>query len=316
MNLFKLFTAKPQDWMEFGALFEGEGGSQGGGDGGQGGQAGAGDQGAGAGGMFQELATKKGLGSPDDLAKIYIDGEKEMGRRQSVIDSVKTQLEAGGYEMDNTGKIQKKPDQGGQFQQPYPQQGQQGQQQYYPQQQQQTYDAYGNPINAQPQQDQIFDLNGMPITNQLDRQLAMMPVSQRTAYVTNALMDQREKQQTSSFKNEQDVLNTPEAKGFEADVRNVMMQVPLAQRADKKMWDDALLRVKGMRYEQAMKNAGQDGVNQFLNKDQIQGAGGQGAGQGGAGGAQMTQTQRDGYKYYQLNYPGMFKDEAHYLSRC
>jgi len=89
-----------------------------------------------------------------------------------------------------------------------------------------------------------------------------------------------------------------------------MRSLPLAQRADKKSWEDALLRVKGMRYDQAIKNAGQQGVDQFLNKEGLQVP----AGSGGEGSATtLTPDQEQVFRYYQQNMPGMFKDKSHFL---
>ncbi len=264
--------------------------------------------------VYDELVGKKGLKSNEDLAKIYVDAEKEGGRRQSVLDTVKTNLEKHGYTMNDKGDIL---DKQGQVVQPQaqpaaqPQPGQPGYVQPAYSQPQSQVDAYGNPVQ---QQDPIYDLNGNAITNPIDRQLAMMPLSQRLGFVTNTILDQREKQQGAAFNNDRDVLSKPEAKGFEADVRTVMAQVPLAQRADKKAWDDALLRVKGMKFDNMIKSAGGDAIQQFINKDGAQTPVGQGAGAGG--GSKLSVEQRVTYDYYKANFPAMFKDEDHFLSRC
>jgi hypothetical protein len=124
------------------------------------------------------------------------------------------------------------------------------------------------------------------------------------------MLDQREKLQASTYQAEAEVLSKPEAKGFEDDVKKVMQNLPLPQRANKQAWEDALLRVKGMRYDQAIKSAGQQGVEEFINKGSLHVPSGQG-GEGGA--ASLNAEQEQIYRYYQQNHPGMFKDKASFL---
>jgi hypothetical protein len=233
---------------------------------------------------YKDLQTKKGFKTEEDLAKSYVEAEQTLGRKQAAIDKVKQQLESQGYTLNDDGTISQV--QGGFQQQPQ-----------YPQQPQETvYDPY----------------TGQAITDPIALQLAKLPVGQREAVVFNAMLEQREKQQRDSYQAEAEVLSKPEAKGFEDDVKKVMMQLPVAQRADKKNWEDALLRVKGMQYDQMAKNMGQEAVHQFLNKENIQNIPGTGA---GSGGVSTTDEEESAWKYYQERNPGLFKDKAHFLKR-
>ena len=251
---------------------------------------------------FDTLMSQKGFKSNDDVAKSYREAESTLHRTQNTFSTVKQQLESHGYTVDDKGNIISDPNQ----QSPYGQPNQQLPGQTY---QQDQYNQYGN-----QQQEPIYDpYTGQQITNQIDAQLAQMPLSQRMAFVYNAMADQREKQQRDSFNAEQEVLSSEGAKGFEDDVRRVMQQVPLAQRTKKESWKDALLKVKGMKYDDAIRNASQQGVDNFLNKEGIQSIP---AGQGtGEGSVKLTAQQEQTYKWYQDNHPGMFKDRKHFASR-
>jgi hypothetical protein len=240
---------------------------------------------------MEALKQKKGWKSNEEVVRFAEETEKSFSRQQNITNKVKQQLESAGYTIDDEGNVKTK-----EPAQPsgYPPQGQSGQ-----------YPPQGQP------QETIYDpYTGIPITDPLSLQLARMPVGQREAFIVNAMLDQREKQSQMAFQADQEVLTKPEAKGFEEDVRKVMQALPLAQRADKKSWEDALLRVKGMRYDQAMKNAGQQGVEQFLNKEGIQmptGSGGDGSG------ASLNSEQEQAFQWYAKNQPGLFKDRAHFL---
>lgn len=241
---------------------------------------------------YKDLQQKKGIKSEEDLAKIYVDAEKELGRHQNVTSKVKKQLEGAGYTIDDEGNVKPldQPPTYGAGQQPYQQ-----------------------PNAGNQPQETIYDpYTGQPITDPIALQLARMPVGHREAFVFNAMLEQREKQQTASYQAESEVLSKPEAKGFEDDVRKVMQQLPLVQRANKQSWEDALLRVKGMRYDQAIKNAGEQGVNQFINRASIQTPEGS---SGGGQGAGLTQEQEEHYQWYVKNKPGLFKDRAHFAKR-
>ena len=249
---------------------------------------------------FESLKTTKGMKNDDEFAKSYTEAEVELGRRQTKLDTVKTQLETQGFTLDDSGNVV----QIGNMP-PIHQQNQQNQQ---PQ-----YDPYAWPTPGQNQgqgQDPIYDpYTGLQITNPLDLQLAQLPVGQRTAVVVDAMLTQRDKQNHSSSLAENKVLSEPGAKGFEADVRKVMMNLPLNQRSDEKQWQDALLKVKGMRYDAAMKSAGKEGVDAFINKENAQGMPSSG---GGKGGIKLSVDEESTFKWYQDNRPGMFKDKAHF----
>ena len=244
-------------------------------------------------GIFDELKAKKGWKDNDAVAKSYTEIESEAGRRQTIIDNAKKNLEAQGVTLDDKGNLI------------YPTG------QPYQQPTQQSYgQPYGQPSYGQPEP--VYDpYTGQQLTNPIDIQLAQLPPSQRTAVVVNAIVEQREKFQSDAFINEQEILSKPEAKGFEEDVRKVMMQVPLQYRADKKQWENALLRVKGARYDSDRKNWSQQGVDEFINKE-----GNQNIGEPstvGTGGVKLTTEQEQTWQYYKTNYPSMFKDKAHFL---
>jgi len=241
--------------------------------------------------VYEELRTKKGFKTEEELAKIYVDAEKSLGKHQNITTKVKQQLQAAGYTIDDEGNVvASAPVDSG-----FP--GVPG--------------VPGTPGAPATPGEPIYDpYTGAQITDPIAIQLARMPVGHREAFIVNAILNQRDTQQESSIQAEVDILSKPEAKDFADDVKSVMQRLPLAQRADKKAWEDALLKVKGMRYDEALKNAGKEGVTSYLNK-----AGNQTpAGGGGGGGAvALSSEQEQTYSYYQKNYPTMFKDKAHFL---
>lgn len=241
--------------------------------------------------LYQDLQQKKGIKSEEDLAKLYTDAEKELGRKQNLTNKVKQQLENAGYTLDDEGNITQG-QQGGHYQPPQPPQ----QPGYYP---------------PQPPPETVYDpYSGQPITDPIALQLARMPMGQREAFIVNAMLDQREKQQVASFQADQEVLSKPEAKGFEEDVRKYMQTVPLQQRANKAEWEKALWEVKGKRYDQDRLKWSQQGVNEFINRDINQLPAG---GSGGSGsGASLSSDQEQTYQWYARNQPGLFKDRAHF----
>lgn len=255
-------------------------------------QSGAGQQPAAK--PIDTFVQKKGIKSIDDIPKMYEDTEASLHRTNQKIQNLKQQVEQnsnGSMTVDDNGNLIQNPS----FQGQPNYQGQGGQQGGY-QQQEVVYDPY----------------TGQPLTDPVAIQLARMPLGAREVTVFSALLDQREKQQSMSYQAEQKVLNSPDAKGFENDVRSVMNQLPLNKRADEKEWQDALLRVKGMKFEEMRKQAGQEGVDNFLNKQSFQSMPAQAGGQSGV---QLTQEQEQAYKWYAENQPGMFKDRQHFLSR-
>jgi len=246
--------------------------------------------------IYSDLKTKKGFKDEEALAKSYIEAEQSLGKHQNITSKVKQQLESAGYTIDDDGNIKQAGQPAGQPS-GYPPAG-------YPQQ-----SGYGQPA-GQPAETVYDPYTGQPITDPIALQLAKMPVGHREAFIVNAMLEQREKLQTASYTAESEIMAKPETKGFEDDVRKVMQQLPLQHRANKQTWEDALLRVKGMRYDAAMKNAGQQGVDQFINREVIQVP----AGSGGAGsGASLSQDQEQTYQWYAKNQPGLFKDRGHFL---
>lgn len=232
---------------------------------------------------YEQLAAKKGFKSHDDLATSYEALEPELGRSKTAIDKAKKQLESAGYTMDDDGTIKPK-EQG----QPYQALGQ------YQQQTPDIYDPYTGQVIADP----------------IARQLAGMPLGQREAYIFNAMQDQRDKQTSASYQADSEVTSKPEAKGFEDDLRKAMNSKPLAQRADKAIWEQTLWQVKGQRYDTDLKNASAMGVDNFLNKASTQGL----STTGGTDttGVRLNPDQEQQFRWYQQNKPGLFKDRKQF----
>jgi hypothetical protein len=237
--------------------------------------------------IYKDLQAKKGFKSEEDLAKSYVEAEQSLGKHQNITNKVKQQLESQGYTIDDEGNVKPMGQPAGQPPN-YPPQG-------------------GYPPQGQPQETIYDPYTGTPITDPIALQLARMPVGHREMFIVNAMLEQREKQQRDAYQADTDVLSRPEAKGFEEDVRKVMQALPLQERAKKQSWEDALWRVIGMRYHQDKKNFAQQGVEQFINKDNLQRPDGSGAGGGGAG---LSPDQEQQYQWYAKNQPGLFKDRA------
>jgi len=248
--------------------------------------------------VFDELKTKKGIKDPEHLAKIYTDLEKGYGEKQNAYNSAKQNLETqtqGLYTLDDKGTmvLTDKGKQHQQYQQQFGQQSNQGQ--YGQQQDTSMYDPY----------------TGQPITDPIALKLAQLPFGQREMFLINAVAEQREKQQIASFQNETEILSGEEAKGFEQDVKKVMMSLPLQQRADKEAWKRALLQVKGARYDTDKQNWGQQANDNLLNKMGNQGL--PPAGQSGGGGSQLPPDLEYQYQQYEKNRPGFFKNREEFL---
>jgi len=246
---------------------------------------------------FDELRTKKGFKDNDSFAKSYTEVEQSYGRTQNALNTAKQNLETqsqGMYTLDDKGGMVLT-EKGQQYQQ---------QQQYQPQQ----------PNYQQPAQEEIYDpYSGKPITDPATRQFLMQyGPGQREAVLFNAMAEQREVQQRSAFQHETEVLSTEAAKGFEQDVKKVIMQLPLAQRADKKSWENALLQVKGARYDQDKQNWGQQANTDLLNKMGNQGLP-QGGGQKGSSGVQLPSDLEQQYQWYERNRPGFFKSKEEFM---
>lgn len=255
---------------------------------------------------FDDLRGKKGFKDNEAFAKSYTEIESSYGRTQNALNSAKQGVETqsqGNYTLDDKGGViltekgqqsQQQQGQGG-----YGQQGQNGQQGYQQQgnyQQEPVYDPYTNQIIQDP----------------VALQLARLPLGQREAFMFNAMSDQREKQQISAFQHETEILSSEGAKGFEQDIKKVMMAMPLAQRSDKKAWDNAVLQVKGARYDNDKQNWGQQANDNLLNKMGNQGlpAGSQSS---GGSGSQLPQQLETQYQWYEKNRPGFFKDRAEFM---
>lgn len=235
---------------------------------------------------FSSFVQKKGFKSNDDVVKSYENVEAEFHRTKNTFDTTRKQLEAAGYSVNEKGEII-----------------QVGNPAYQPQQPQGPYQQDAEPI---------YDpYSGQPITDPIARQLAQMPIGQREAFLFNAMMDQRERLNAGAFQAEQEILSKPEAKGFEKDVKAVMMQVPIQQRSTKEAWERALYEVKGRRYDQDRQNWGKQGAEDLINKESIQSLP---AAPGSGVSVKLTPQQEQTYKWYQENHPGMFKDKAHFIN--
>jgi hypothetical protein len=244
---------------------------------------------------IEEFVKKKGVKDINDIPKMYEDTEASFHREKQKLQTAKTEVEQqsqGQLTLDDNGKVIQNPGfQGvsyGQPQQPgYGQPNQQGQPGY---QQEVVYDPY----------------TGQPLTDPVAIQLSRMPLGAREVMITNAILEQREKQQQLSYSNDHEILNSPEAKGFETDVRNIMNALPLPMRADKKQWQDALLRVKGLQFDKMRQSAGQEGVENFLNKLNIQSL----PETPGQGGTRLSPDQQKQWDWYQTNQPEVFKGDV------
>ena len=249
---------------------------------------------------FDELRTKKGFKDNDSFAKSYTEMESTHGRTQNAFNSAKQQVETnsqGAYTLDEKGTISLTD---------------KGQQMQYQQQQLGNYQQQQPGQYAQPAAEPIYDpYTNQPITDPVAAQLARMPLGQREVTIFTAMAEQREKQNQASYANETEMLNSPEAKGFEGDVKKVMMQLPLAHRANKQVWQQTLLQVKGAKYDDAMKNANQQGVDNFLNKTSNQSLP-QASASSASSGSSLSPAMEQQYQLYQRNQPGTFKNREEF----
>ena len=235
---------------------------------------------------YEELMKAKNFKSNDDVAKSYREAETELGRTKNAINTAKTQVEQqsqGSLTVDDKGNVIPKPGytpQGGQHY------GQPNAPVYQPQ---------------SPEQETIYDpYTGQVLSDPIQIQLARMLLGQREMFITNAVIEQRDKLQLQSYNLESEVLSSPDAKGFEADVKKVMSQVPLQYRADKKVWEDALLRVKGMKFDEMRKDVGGQAVKDFLNTQSNQGLPNSG---GGASGSSLSPEMESSFQEYRKRFP-------------
>jgi hypothetical protein len=227
---------------------------------------------------YEEVMKAKNFKSNDDFAKSYREAETELGRTKNVVNTVKTQVEQqsqGSLTVDDKGNV-------------IPKQGYvapQGQPHYQsPEEQEVIYDPY----------------TGKQITDPLQLQLAKMPTGQREAFIFNAMLEHRDQLQTQSFGIESEILGSAEAKGFEEDVKKEVAAVPLQYRANKKTWEDALLRVKGRKFDEMRKNAASQGVNDFLNTQSNQGLPPAG---GGGSGSPLSPEMETSFQEYRRRFP-------------
>lgn len=244
---------------------------------------------------YETLVQKKGFKSQEDLASSYENIEQEHSKKSTILDKTKKQLEAAGYTVNDDGAIVQVS--GGQGSTSGPG--------GYP-----TYQGY--PPGG-GQSEVVYDpYTGQPITDPVSLQLARMPVGQREAVIFNAMQEQRERQQSTAYQADSEILSKPEAKGFEDDVRKAMMQKPLHLRADKNEWNRTLLEIKGARYDADSKRWAQQGAEDFINKEGLQPLPPAGGG-GRQGGAQLSSEQESQYQWYSKNKPGIFKDRAEFF---
>jgi len=227
---------------------------------------------------YEEVMKAKNFKSNDDFAKSYREAETELGRTKNVVNTVKTQVEQqsqGSLTVDDKGNVIPRPG----YVAP------QGQPHYQaPEEQEIIYDPY----------------TGKQITDPLQIQLAKMPTGQREAFIFNAMLEHRDQLQTQSFGIENEVLGSAEAKGFEEDVKKEVAAVPLQYRANKKTWEDALLRVKGRKFDEMRKNAAAQGVNDFLNTQSNQGLPPAG---GGGSGSPLSPEMETSFQEYRRRFP-------------
>jgi hypothetical protein len=239
--------------------------------------------------VYQDIMIKKKFKNNQDFAKSYMETEGAFDRLQTREVSIKQQLETQGFTLDDNGNII-------QVSQGYENQGVPQVSQAVP--------------PAQDTQPIYHPYTGEEITNPIDQQLARLPLHQQIGTVVNAILQQQSTFQAKAAEAEKEALSAPEAKGFEDDVKSVMQQLPLEHRANKQAWSDALLRVKGMKYDTALKANGQQAITEFINKDRIQAVPGTGR---QTDPTKLTAEQETSFQWYQDNKPGMFKDRGQFL---
>lgn len=243
---------------------------------------------------YQDLAAKKGWKDTDAAAKSYTEIESTYGKTQNAFNQAKQNLESqsqGMYTLDEKGSLVQtdigKNAQANQQLQP----GQPGAYDTAP-----MYDPYTN----------------QPITDPTQLQLAKMPLGYREAMIFNAMAEQRENLSRSAFQNENEILARDDVKGFEKDIRTVMMQLPLQERGKKETWEKTILQVKGARYDQDKKSFQEQGVDNFLNKSQVQPL------PASAGspksGASLPPDLEKQFRMYESQRPGLFKDRADFIA--
>ena len=233
---------------------------------------------------YEEVMKAKNFKSNDDFAKSYREAETELGRTKNVVNTVKTQVEQqsqGSLTVDDKGNVIPRPG-------------------YVAPQGQPHYGQPNQPYQA-PDDEVIYDpYTGKQITDPLQLQLAKMPTGQREAFIFNAMLEHRDQLQTQSFGIENEILGSAEAKGFEEDVKKEVAAVPLQYRANKKTWEDALLRVKGRKFDEMRKNAAAQGVNDFLNTQSNQGLPPAG---GGGSGSPLSPEMETSFQEYRRRFP-------------
>lgn len=225
--------------------------------------------------------------SPDDLAKSYKEVESSYSRTQNAFKTAKEQVESqtkGAMTMDDKGNLI----------------------------QNTTYQVPATDTPAGGAYDTVYDpYTGQAITNPIDLQLSKLPLHQRIGFVTQAVIQQNQKWENDSFQAESETLTSPEAKGFEEDVRKVMRTLQPQVRANKEAWKQALLQVKGARYDSDIRNKGTQAVDEFVEKAGVQNIGG-GAATAPSGGGGLPPDQEKVYQYWKKADPGRFKDRAEF----
>lgn len=245
--------------------------------------------------IYNDLATKKGFKSQDDFAKNYTELESDRSRKDNALNQLRQTVETnsgGANTIDDKGNVVST--------------GQPAQPQAQPQ------GGYGQPQGqyGQPQGQEVWDEQQQKyVTDPIEVNFARnnTPMYHRQAMIAQAVISQNEALQRKSFENDTAVLSTPEAKGFEDDVRKYMQTQPANVKANKQSWETALKIVKGTKFDELKKTMGQEAVDKFLNKASVQPVPSAGGG-AAVGGVSLTPDQERTFQWYVANQPTMFKD--------
>ena len=91
-----------------------------------------------------------------------------------------------------------------------------------------------------------------------------------------------------------------------------MMTQPIQSRAFAKSYENALLIVKGQKYNDAVRVAGEEAIKRMGEAGSANLNFGGGAPSTGGEGPKLTEEQEKVWAYYQKNQPNRFKDKAEF----
>lgn len=231
---------------------------------------------------FDELKQKKGFKDNDSIAKSYEEVEVSFGKVNSKLDNIKKNLETQGYTVDDNGNIVQL------------NQNQQGQQNFNQPGAEQNFDTVYDPYTNQPISPQLLAI-------------ARLPFGQREMAFAQFALDQREQMAVKADEVAEEVLSKIEDKTLVSEVKKIVSKIPMQYRVNKQVWEDAILKAKGTRYDrekELWQKQGEEGLINKLNLGSIPSA----AVDSSSGQLRATPEEISTFKQYQQNQPGMFKD--------